>query len=114
MLADFKVLTREGTREEGAGESEIGLGTGNPASRRSPQAPAETPANTQDFEKKKANRERLTFVNWWRGAESNASPHANGLAKPDQRLVNSVPNFCRTQSCTVMLNTANCNGCDRI
>ena len=25
---------------------------------------------------KKANRERLTFMNWWRRAESNASPQA--------------------------------------
>ena len=34
---------------------------------RSPQAPAETRANTQHPAKKKANRERLTFRDWWWG-----------------------------------------------
>ena len=43
---------------------------------RSPQAPAEAPANTQEPATKKANRERLTFIYWWREAESNSSPQA--------------------------------------
>jgi len=86
VLADFKVLTREGTREEGAGESEIGLGTDNPASRRSPQAPAETPANTQEPATKRANRERLAVVNWWREAESNRSPQGIHLTVQHDRF----------------------------
>jgi hypothetical protein len=44
------------------------------STRRSPQAPAETPANTQDPATEKANRERLTFIDWWRRRESNSSP----------------------------------------
>ena len=70
-LQDFDA--RRG-REEGAEESGIGPGTGNPARWRSPQTPAEIPANPQDPAMKKANRERLAFVNWWRRRESNTSP----------------------------------------
>ena len=57
-------------RRERNGAFERATGTES----RSPQVPSETPANTQDSAMKKANRERLAFRNWWRGAESNRSP----------------------------------------
>ena len=81
VLADFKILTLARAREEGPGESKMGRSTGYLAGGRSPQAPAGTPANTQNSAMKKANRERLTFVNWWRGAESNASPQLRWLPR---------------------------------
>ena len=37
----------------------------------SPQESAGVPANTRERAKKKANRERLTFIYWWPVAESN-------------------------------------------
>jgi len=50
------------------------LGTPYGVQWRSPQEPAETPANTQDSQMKMANRERLTFRNWWGRRESNTRP----------------------------------------
>jgi len=42
----------------------------------SPQKSAGVPANTRERAKKKANRERLTFVYWWSRRESNPRPQA--------------------------------------
>jgi len=54
--------------------------------KRSPQVSAGTPANTQDPAIKKANRERLAFMNWWRRVEANRSqtthPHAGAGIDP--------------------------------
>ena len=44
---------------------------GETAGEGSPQKSAGVPANTRERAKKKANRERLTFVYWWPKAESN-------------------------------------------
>lgn len=42
----------------------------------SPQESAGVPANTRERARKKANSELLTFVYWWRWAESNRRPKA--------------------------------------
>ena len=40
----------------------------------SPQESAGVPANTRERARKKANRDRLTFIYWWRWRESNPRP----------------------------------------
>ena len=49
---------------------------GETAGEGSPQKSAGVPANTRERAKKKANRERLTFVYWWSWGESNPRPQA--------------------------------------
>jgi hypothetical protein len=71
VLVNFKILTHGEKGEEETGESRMRPGTGYRVMRRSPQAPAEAPADTQDSEMKKANGERLAFMNWWRVVETN-------------------------------------------
>ena len=40
----------------------------------SPQESAGVPANMRERARKKANRERLTFIYWWRRRELNPRP----------------------------------------
>ena len=47
---------------------------GETAGEGSPQESAGVPANTRERARKKANRERLTFIYWWRWRELNPRP----------------------------------------
>ena len=78
MLADFKILTPPRAREERAGGSKRGQRTRNSDRERSPQASAATPANTQK-PAKKANRERLAFVNWRWGDSGHQTLYISAL-----------------------------------
>lgn len=44
----------------------MGPKVGEMAGEGSPQESAGVPANTRERARKKANRERLTFIYWWR------------------------------------------------
>ena len=61
----------QGRREKRRGESRMLPEAGETAGEGSPQESAGVPANTRERARKKANRERLTFIYWWPGAESN-------------------------------------------
>ena len=54
----------------------MGPEAGETAGEGSPQESAGVPANARERARKKANRERLTFRNWWRRRESNPRPQA--------------------------------------
>ena len=47
---------------------------GEVAREESPHESAGVPANTRERARKKANRERLTFIYWWSRRESNPRP----------------------------------------
>ena len=82
--ADFKILTLARRGERRPGEREKGPRRAICPShdvRRFPQPPA----NPQEPATKKANRERLAFINWWWGVESNESPQGALLrVQPDR------------------------------
>lgn len=52
----------------------MGPEVGGMAGEGSPQESAGVPANTRERARKKANRERLTFIYWWSRRESNPRP----------------------------------------
>lgn len=54
----------------------MGPEAGKTAGEGSPQESAGVPANARERARKKANRERLTFIYWWKRAESNRRPQA--------------------------------------
>src|SRR5690606_29497865 len=67
-LCGLRPLVGErGWREEWPGESEMGPRWARRPEEGSPQESAGVPANTRERARKKANRERLTFIYWWWG-----------------------------------------------
>lgn len=69
----------QGGREKASGESEMSPGVGETTGEGSPHGFAGTRADTRGCARKKANRERLTFRNWWWDTEPNPRP----LSEPD-------------------------------
>ena len=70
----------------------MGPEAGETAGEGSPQESAGVPANARERARKKANRERLTFIYWWRRRELNPRPQ---VLRPRLYMLSLVFGFNR-------------------